>query len=338
VLAIAQWLLARGVPSPLVGAMLRHQMLPHIVVHASSVCAPIKGRSRGGLTGSRTAGALGRIPVEDVIQFRAAQWSSWGFQAGPNTLTVASFVDNIYAVGSTLMGATRILDDFERHLWERWACKIKPSSRSCMVAYGGGLAVSRHVWLPSRSMQVLGHTISDDGSTSACVEQTFVLMWRAFFANCSCRDAKLLDFDRKMAILKRTTVPILMYRLTRWPCKNSLENLLEQHQRRMVSLLLRVPRLPNEAIDCRRRGRVSAQKARSMGLWSKLHVDRVLAWAARICNGTGMVVPGLQSSCRGMGNNGFASAVSLCSVLRLMLGERGLEERLPKLRCAGTTG
>ena len=128
------------------------------------------------------------------------------------------------------------------------------------------MSVSRPVWNASRLMQVLGHIVSDDGTTTACMEQTFVLMWRAFFANCTSRDAKLVDVKRRIALMKRTAEPILMYRSTRWPCRPNLESMLDQHQRRMVSLLLRLPRLPDEAVDvyCRRRGRASANEA---GRW-----------------------------------------------------------------------
>ena len=238
------------------------------------------GRTRGGLTGSRVAGALGRVPVEDVISHRAQQWSMWGFRTDSKVLTVASFVDKIYAVSNSLLGATRILDDFEKHLWERWSCKIKPESRACLVARGGEMSVSRPLWNPSRLMHVLGHIVSDDGTTTACMEQTFVQMWRAFFANCTSRDAKLVDPMRRMALMRRTAEPSLLYRCTRWPCRPNLESMLDQHQRRMVSLLLRLPRLPGEAVDvyCRRRGRASANHARAMGLWSLKHAERVVSW------------------------------------------------------------
>ena len=63
-LKIGLWLCIRGVPPEAVACMLRHQMLPEVTLHMGAASAAIRGRSVGGLTGSRLAGAFGRVPVE----------------------------------------------------------------------------------------------------------------------------------------------------------------------------------------------------------------------------------------------------------------------------------
>ena len=70
----------------------------------------------GALTGSRTAGLCGRIPVEATVAARNAEWIKKGLTLDTCTLTVATYVDNIYAVSTNARFATVILDDFESQL------------------------------------------------------------------------------------------------------------------------------------------------------------------------------------------------------------------------------
>ena len=53
-------------PAGLAAALMRHQVCPIVVLRAKAAGATIVNRSSGGLTGSRIAGLLGRVPVEAV--------------------------------------------------------------------------------------------------------------------------------------------------------------------------------------------------------------------------------------------------------------------------------
>ena len=70
-LLICRWLEGHGVPRSICACALRHQILPQVRLCAGSACVPIPYRTIGTLTGSRVAGALGRIPVEATISDRA---------------------------------------------------------------------------------------------------------------------------------------------------------------------------------------------------------------------------------------------------------------------------
>ena len=71
VLRITRWLASRGLLPGIAACILtlRHQMCPQILPTCGSSEISVKGRSIGGLTGSRTAG-LGRIPVESIVADR----------------------------------------------------------------------------------------------------------------------------------------------------------------------------------------------------------------------------------------------------------------------------
>ena len=68
VLLIIEWLKTRGVSSALLFAILCFQCLPKVTLRVGCSEAVLDRRGRG-LTGSRVAVALGRIPVQDVLVF-----------------------------------------------------------------------------------------------------------------------------------------------------------------------------------------------------------------------------------------------------------------------------
>ena len=78
-LLVCRWLEERGVPDRLLAMVLRHQMLPTVVINVGSSRATITGRSIGSLTGSRVAGVMSKIPPIDVIQLRSCDWEAYGF-------------------------------------------------------------------------------------------------------------------------------------------------------------------------------------------------------------------------------------------------------------------
>ena len=86
----------------------------------------------GTFTGSRSAVAAGRIPVESVACKLAASWQVDGVKTEHCSVVFASWVDNYYTFGKSLHCALRIAESFEDHLQRDWCLRIKPSSRSVM--------------------------------------------------------------------------------------------------------------------------------------------------------------------------------------------------------------
>jgi hypothetical protein len=172
-LRVARWLVANGAPMSLAASALRHQMLPQVSLSVGGLTIPMNNRSRGSITGSRVAGALGRVLVESTLRDRHTAWRSSGFSTADRTLVVAGYVDNIYSAGRSLGHAINILDQFEQHLQTTWGLSIKPSSRACMTPRGSRQVPKDAVkWQLCSEFHVLGHILQDNGSTNACWNNT----------------------------------------------------------------------------------------------------------------------------------------------------------------------
>lgn len=66
------WRRSRGLPAPVGAAVVRHQLLPPIDVHVADVrVGELPRRGLGALTGSRTAGALGRFVLRGLAEHLA---------------------------------------------------------------------------------------------------------------------------------------------------------------------------------------------------------------------------------------------------------------------------
>jgi hypothetical protein len=282
VVLVAQWLEHHGFCRSWCAAAVRMQLLPSVELAAGSVTVSIGHRSAGSLTGSRVAGALGRVPVEETMAARAHIWQCDGFPGPPGTvLTLASYVDNLFAASRTIPGAVRILEDAETHLAARWRLRIKPSSRSCMAAaYAVDDTPDQNRWPQTREFAALGHVVQDNGATLACWSRTKKAMWRAFFANCACQNARALPAESRLRLIDRAVLPVLDYRSTRWPASRQRGAEMDRMQRKMAVIAMRVPMMIGEPVAdfCRRRARLAGVHCRQVGLWSIRHATRVLAW------------------------------------------------------------
>ena len=288
-LRICRWLAQKGMQPSHVACLLRHQMLPAVWLHTGDSSVLVQNRSIGGLTGSMLAGAFGRIPVESTISKRASHWSSWGFALSEGvSLTMATYVDNLFSCSTTVSGALSILEDAEKELYGYWGHKIKQSSRSvmpCKDSIGQTHDLTR--WPVVSSFKCLGHILSNDASIRPCFKATRRGMWKAFWANCGHSSFRAAPVQVKLDLLNRSCAPLLSYRCSRWPPQRRVAQELDQLQGKMVSILLRMPRRPGEAINeyCRRRNREAAKKCKKVGLWSLHWFKRAVAWDRHIQRG-----------------------------------------------------
>ena len=84
-------------------AFLRLQLLPQVRLTAGDSCSiSIHNRTLGTLTGSRSAVAAGRIPVETTACKLAESWKAYGGATDTAVISFASWVDNIYTFGSSI--------------------------------------------------------------------------------------------------------------------------------------------------------------------------------------------------------------------------------------------
>ena len=170
--ALAWWLHLEGLNIAWTSAIVRLQMVPAINLRTGEETACVT------LTGSRVAGALGRIPVLQVLEQRAPLWEAVGYQTD-SALTVATFVDNLYAVLSNILNAVDIMEDLELHLANTWGLKIKATSRAVLMAAGRPVPEIHDLqkWPVRDVFPVLGHRLDNRGSAWPCWEATKRSMW-----------------------------------------------------------------------------------------------------------------------------------------------------------------
>ena len=131
---------------------------------------------------------------------------------------------------------------------------------------------------------MLEHILQDNGDTTACWANTTRSMWRAYFGNCGARSARHPGLQTKFALLQRSVVTGFDYRNTRWPPHRKISSEIDRLQKKMVAGILHIPMSPGESPSdfVKRRGRISSNKCRDLGLWSARHCKRVIAWRDHI--------------------------------------------------------
>jgi len=281
VLKIMWWLVDNGVAPGHAACLVRHQMCPQVVLKCGSAEAVVKNRTVGGLTGSRTAGFLGRIPVESIIADRCSRWRRLGYHAGQHVFCLCTWVDNLFSASDSLSGAISMLEDFEKQLRTKWSMGIKPTSRSCMVAEGNpDVPADLDRWPLVTAFPVLGHHLQANGSIRECWSRARASMWRAYWGNAGSRDAAHLSGSARASLVKRAVVPQFSFRCSRWAPQRQIASELDQLQQKMMSSSLRLPRLQGEDAPeyVRRRGRLARQVCKENGNWSHHWFGRALHW------------------------------------------------------------
>ena len=279
--SLAWWLHQEGLGIGWASAIARLQLVPKINLRAGEESACIEGRTSGSLTGSRVAGALGRIPVMHVLDQRAPLWEAAGYKTD-TVLTVATFVNNLYAISSNIFNAVDIMEDLERHLASNWGLQIKATSRSVLVAAGRQVpeAHNSEKWPVQNVFTVLGHRLDNRGSAWPCWEATKRSMWGAFYKTCGSQACRRLPMKMKLRTLKRCVLPVCEFRCTRWPFHETLAEDVNRVQRKMTSILVKVPRPAGEPDEeyFRRRHREVGVLCRGEGLWAHRWAKRVTEW------------------------------------------------------------
>ena len=279
---IARWAGDNCMSPPAAACLLRFQMLPRAVLHIGSREVPVLGRCVGGLTGSRVAGAMGRIPVEDTMALRRLHWLKWAYHLDDGTsLMVCTYVDNLFSCSTSVQGAINILEDFEDQLQRRWGLFIKPSSRMVMPCKGSRETSRDSIrWPLASTFPCLGHMRQADAGIRQCYTNVKRQMWKAFWGNCGHRALHNASLDLRCDLLNRCCRPVFSYRCSRWPPQATVAKELDSLQCKMVGVLLRLVRHPGESLPdyCKRRCRAARSHCRRLGTWSAYWFARAKAW------------------------------------------------------------
>lgn len=285
---VMRWLEDRGMPHALAASCVRAQLLPQIDLVVSTGGAPavsrLGHRTGGTLTGSRVAGIAGRIPIEASICSVSSRLRplAWPADAEANRLTIAVYVDNLFAVGRRPSRPCALL---KKNCAPLGGCGSNPAvaKHSRHAARKNGWT-GRSRWPLKPTLKVLGHVASFDGAWRPCWSATKREMWGAFWANARASTGAKVPPAARLSLLNRTVRPRFDYRCSRWPWCPQLAAEVDRVQRRLVALCLRLRPAPGETREAyaRRRGRAAQTQVRKDGLWSKRHAGRVLAWAQHL--------------------------------------------------------
>ena len=157
ILRLTRWLESEGYDVAVLCAILRHQVFSSLFISLTRASdgVSIQNRCIGGLTGSRVAVSLARVPVETTIIHFAEAWQSKGFL---HQISVCSWVDNLFALADSCAGAISILEEAETYLNEVWGLQFKASSLETMAVWGAVEELDIPArWRQVETMKTLGH-------------------------------------------------------------------------------------------------------------------------------------------------------------------------------------
>ena len=280
-LRIARWLIAQGCPQSLAVAALRHQLCPKVRLSWNGFHADILDRTIGGITGSRVAGQLGRIPVLASLRKISAELLKLCWTYDGMRLVASTFVDNTFFLGSTVFRATKMADLFGSTLLADWNQRIKPSSKQVLAPYGSpDLVPHDESWAVLDSMKVLGHIVQSTGAVGADYDATVALLWRSFYANAGLQGNRRLPLRCKLQLLQRATLPHVDGHVVRWPYTKRRARQIDKVQRRMLSGFVHVDAREEDTAEefCKRRNSAVATLQREIGRWSVRWAARVVSW------------------------------------------------------------
>ena len=105
-------------------------------------------------------------------------------------------------------------------------------------------------------------------------------MWKAFWGNLRPVTSQGLALPAKLQLLNRSARPCLDYRASRWPPQLQIAKEVDGMQRRMVALIMRLPRREGESPEefFRRRARSAGKACSDCGTWSQRWFRRSIAW------------------------------------------------------------
>ena len=132
-------------------------------------------------------------------------------------------------------------------------------------------------------MDLLGHRLSHNASVNACWAATRIKLWSAFYANPGNKRWHHLPSHTKATLLDRFCLPVLLHRCSRWPANKTLAERIDSTQRKMMTLLLRTPPLPEEALGrfAARKSNIAATVIRHFSRrWSSQWFSKVASWDA----------------------------------------------------------
>ena len=275
-------------------ALLNMHTKTMVSIEVGGAQCDIEGRTSGVLTGTRTAGKMGKIPWLHACQERHAVWEMWSIdvteeeigtpdqpqQAGPRKkLGICTWIDNFYCAASTTQAACAIAEDVEAFLKKHWGLEMGADSKKVMPVkstYRREGDEAPPGWKIVESFPALGHIVAHDASIEECYEQTMEKAWMQL--RCNVNKLTQGKLQKRLYMLDVIAKAIVQYRCARWPFKQEVAKRLRMQQIRMIAYCIGRKRRSDQSTDEYLRARMAeAQKFLAGRDWACM-------WAMSVCN------------------------------------------------------
>ena len=132
-------------------------------------------------------------------------------------------------------------------------------------------------------LKVLGRHFHNFGSAELCFKLILSRIWKAFWANAG-KPRLRASIAQKVALLRRTVEPILMFHIVGYAWTKTKANELNRLQLRMISRFFKLPPLPNEPKSefFKRRQLLASRAVRNEHRWGHIWASRTVSWHAHI--------------------------------------------------------
>ena len=199
-------------------ATLRHQLMMCVwLTHDTSKIA-LPTRTVGALTGSRSAGAIGRYIVQSTCAGMIGLIAQLRFRGPERCIGILTWVDNLYFLGKSGQAAIDLMLRFDECLSSAWGLQLKNGSQLLMQPRGSTELVAMP---PGYSrvfiMPVLGHLIAEDGAIRPSWASTRAAMLRAFWKQVRGSRGALAP-EHMMQVIDRAVRPVADWHFSVWPC------------------------------------------------------------------------------------------------------------------------
>ena len=162
-------------------------------------------RSSGVLTGTRTAGALGRILVAIVVSAVYGDLARYAFQAGVRKVVLSSWVDNLYVAAASPTACSVMLRILESG-FAQWGEELKPGSVSLTAPAGSRSTVpAGRPMLPD--CPCLGATVTSDGSHRLVLASLLAKLRGVVFTLVKNRRFGFLGLRKRAEVAHRAATP-----------------------------------------------------------------------------------------------------------------------------------
>ena len=125
-------------------------------------------------------------------------------------------------------------------------------------------------------------------SIDGCFAQTVRSAWKAFWGNIGKPQFKSFSFKLKKRRIETLVLPILKFRMTRWPWTLTKANSLDQIRRKLYSVVLLLKPHSDESWECftRRKRRILNFHIPVQKRWSVIWAQRIVQWHQHVLRNT----------------------------------------------------